>query len=98
MGYKAKEDPWIKTETGHQYAEGGGEEECRCGTSRCSFAFPCFRRWRHHGKDHGQTWQIDEEEKEARWAANREMLKLKEQRQTGAAVTYGSASGTDKAA
>ena len=65
MPYKAKEDPWIKTETGHDYAEGGGEEEYRCGTSRWSLAFPCFRRLRHYGKNHGQKWQIDEEEKEA---------------------------------
>ena len=96
MPYKAKEDPWIKVETEHQYAAGGGEEQCRCGTSRCSIPFPCFRRWKSFGTNHGQKWEIDEEEKGARWVANREMLKLKEARQTGAAVTYGSASSTDK--
>jgi len=91
MPYKAKADPWIKVETEHHFAEGGGEEECRCGTSWWSFPLLCLRRWKQRGTNHGQKWQIDEEEKEARWAANREMLKLKDERQT----IYGSASVTD---
>ena len=94
MPWRAKAEPWLKTETDHNYGEGGGEEEYRCGTSRCSFAFPCFRRWRHYRKTHGQKWQIEDEEKASRWAANKEMLRLRDESQTGTAVTYG-ASGTD---
>ena len=60
-----------------------------------SLAFPCFRRWRHYRKTHGQKWQIEDEEKASRWAANKEMLRLRDESQTGTAVTYGSASGTD---
>ena len=89
MPYRAKADPWIKTETNHHYATAGGEEECRCGTSWWSFPCLCLRRWKHNGTNHGQKWEIDEDEKNTRWAANKEKLKLKDEEQLTAAVTYG---------
>ena len=89
MPYRAKADPWIKVETEHHYETAGGEEEYRCGTSWWSFPCLFFRRWKHNGTNHRQKWEIDEDEKEARWAANKEQLRLKEEQQTTAAVTYG---------
>ena len=46
----------------------------------------CLRRWKHNGTNHGQKWEIDEDEKDTRWVANKEKLKLKEEEQRKAAA------------
>lgn len=103
MGYKSKEDPWIKTETDHFWQEADQHTHWRCGWKQWSCPLPWFRVGKETTKQHSQKWLIDEDEKSSRWAANKKALKLKDEREklklfdNENAVTYGAPGSSNEA-